>query len=78
MKHLGSRQIHKDNTNTDTMTSRRAWALTDNKHSLVFHKDGHLLIFYTKRKAVDYLKYNKCPEIWRPTRIQLEITHDRI
>lgn len=78
MKHLGSNQVHKDNTDTSTLTDRRAYAITDNKHKLVFHKDGHLLLFYTRRKANDYLKYNKCPEDWRPSRIKLSILYDKI
>jgi len=78
MKPTGSKQIHTDNNDTSTLTDRRAYAITDNKHKLVFHKDGHLLLFFTRRKASDYLKYNKCPDSWRPLRIKLNIIYDKI
>lgn len=39
----------------ETITSKKFWVMLNNKGRLVYHKDGHILIFSRKRDADSYL-----------------------
>ena len=78
-KTTGSKYIRKDtfvdpSQSKGPITNRRAYVIVDNKHKTVFHKSGHIIVFYSKKKALGYLQNNPgLPESWRVLRIQLKI-----
>ena len=38
-------------TEVDIITDKKQWVVIDNKGKLVYHRDGHFLIFSNKRIA---------------------------
>ena len=78
-KTTGSKYIRKDtfvepSQPKGPITNRRAYVIVDNKRKPVFHKSGHIILFYSKKKALDYLENNpEIPESWRVLRVQLKI-----
>lgn len=72
-----------NNTNkqpeVETLTNKKYWIVIDNKSDLAYHRDGHLLIFASKRIALQWFKENdrKCKNItWRLERLNLCITRE--
>lgn len=70
------RRLSRDNTTTSTITDRKIYAIVDQKHSLVFHKDGYIMLFMRKRTAQDFLDDPDIPKDWRPIRIKIHIEKD--
>ena len=63
----------------ETITNKKYWVVVDNKNNLVYHREGHLLIFANKRIAIEWFKENdrKCKNVtWRLERLSLCITRE--
>lgn len=63
----------------ETLTNKKYWIVIDNKSNLAYHKDGHLLIFASKRIGLQWFKEHdrKCKNItWRLERLNLCITRE--
>lgn len=75
----GSKTIRKEtfknfSDKEELITDRKIYIIVDSNHKPVFHSDGHLLLFYNKRVAMEYLEDNDVPENWRPLKALLQIT----
>jgi uncharacterized pyridoxamine 5'-phosphate oxidase family protein len=67
------------NPEVETITNKKYWVVVDNKNNLVYHRDGHLLIFANKRIAIEWFHDNdrKCKNTtWRLERLNLCITRE--
>jgi hypothetical protein len=78
--HTNKRFAHSNkNPEVETLTNKKYWVVVDNKSNLVYHRDGHLLIFANKRIAVEWFRENdrKCKnKTWRLERLTLCITRE--
>jgi flagellar basal body rod protein FlgG len=45
-------------TEVDIITDKKQWVVIDNKGKLVYHRDGHFLIFSNKRIALAWFREN--------------------
>lgn len=70
-----SYQIYHHAPDTEkTIINRKMTILLDLKGKPVCHSDGHLLVFYSKRDAIAYIRKQKTINVWRTKRINLGIT----
>ena len=63
----------------ETITDKKYWVVVDGKGKLVYHREGHLLIFPNKKIAVQWFKRNDktCTSLsWRLERLTLCIIRD--
>lgn len=58
------------------LTEREQWAIVDRKHKLVFHRDGHNLLFSRKKDADAWMIKHRLdiPEDWRILKVETSIT----
>ncbi len=66
-------------TEVETVTNKKQWVIVDNKGKLVYHFDGHLLIFSRKRIGLDWLKKNLKKNVttsWRLESLVVCITRE--
>lgn len=68
-----NRRLSNDNTSTSTVTDRKMYAIVDQNHSLVFHRDGCVMLFMRKRTAQDFLDDPDIPKNWRPIKVKIHI-----
>lgn len=66
-------KLTRNNSSKATVTSRKAFAIVNHNHSLVFHRDGCIMIFYSKKRAKDFLDGPEIPEGWRYIKVSLDI-----
>ena len=62
-----------------TITNKKYWVVIDNKDNLMYHRDGHLLIFSSKRKALEWFHiYDKKGKnsSWKLEKLSLSITRE--
>ena len=58
----------------ETILNRRLFTIVNNKHRLVTHKDGHLLLFHRKKDAQRWLLNNDINDTWRVEKLEILVT----
>ena len=56
------------------VTSKKMYCLVDRKHKLVYHKDGHILLFSRRKDADEWLIDQDTPKDWRVMIYDVHIT----
>ena len=77
--HTNKRFPSEKNIEIATLTNKKYWVVVDNKSNLVYHRDGHLLIFASKRIAKDWFIENdkQCRNMsWKIERLTVFITRE--
>lgn len=62
-------------TDKDQVIDKAIYAIVDNRHKLVTHEDGHLLVFHRRKDAFAWLLTNTSPDEsnWRVNKLKLRI-----
>lgn len=77
MKHKrNSYQKYKDTRDvlTKKLINKVVYILLDRNKKIYIHPDGHPLIFYKFKTAIEYIINNKGEDEWRIKKIRLDIT----
>jgi len=56
------------------VTSKKMYALVDHNHKLVYHRDGHILLFSRRKDANEWLVEKETPMKWRVEILDVHIT----
>lgn len=62
----------------ETICNRHSYIIVNNKHKPIFHKDGYILVFFTKSSAEDWMdkqaKKGSLKKEWRIEKMSILIT----